>query len=195
VAVYITSDILREVEEKYGVPEEVVLGYEMTRIEFDVVRRSQKHGRAHDVTLFIIEQGRVVVIKKPMYPDGAYRAPSGGVAPGEPFEEGALREAYEETGLLVALERCLFKIKVRFTCAGDFIDWTSYVFTARAIGGRLQPVDTHEIVEARFASVEELRGPVKSALLRSGSTGLKYRSDLNDLVLARLINDGLLTTA
>ena len=116
---YITSDILKEIEDKYGTPEEVALSYEMTRAEFDMVRRSQKHGRAHDVTLFIIDRGGVVVIKKPMYPDGAYRAPSGGVAPGEPFEEGALREAYEETGLLVALERSLFKIKVRFTCDGS----------------------------------------------------------------------------
>jgi len=193
--VYITPDSLREIEKKYGAPEEIVLSYEMTRSEFDMVRGSQKHGRAHDVTLFIIDRGRVAVIKKPMYPDGAYRAPSGGIAPGEDFEEGALREAYEETGLLVALERYIFKVKVGFTCAGDVIDWTSYVFTARAVRGRLQPVDTHEIVEARFASVEELQGPVKSALLRSGSTGLKYRSDLNDLVLTRLGRDGVLTTA
>lgn len=192
---YIDPEIISEVARKYGAPEEVALSYEMTRTEFDMVRGSQKHGRAHDVTLFIIDQGRVVVIKKPMYPEGAYRAPSGGVEPGEPFEEGALREAYEETGLVVALERFLFRVNVAFTCAGDFIDWTSYVFSARAVGGRLQPIDTHEIVEARFASVEELRGPVKSALLASGSTGLKYRSDLSDLVLGKLVEDGALMPA
>jgi hypothetical protein len=33
--------------------------------------------------LSLIEGERVVVIKKPMYPPGAYRAPSGGVSPGE----------------------------------------------------------------------------------------------------------------
>ncbi|HYP25544.1 MAG TPA: NUDIX hydrolase [Blastocatellia bacterium] len=192
---YIDPEIISEVARKYGAPEEVALSYEMTRTEFDMVRGSQKHGRAHDVTLFIIDQGRVVVIKKPMYPEGAYRAPSGGVEPGEPFEEGALREAYEETGLVVTLERFLFRVNVAFTCAGDFIDWTSYVFSARAVGGRLQPIDTHEIVEARFASVEELRGPVKSALLASGSTGLKYRSDLSDLVLGKLVEDGALMPA
>ena len=189
---YIDSETISEVARKYGAPEEVSLSYEMTRAEFDMVRGSQKHGRAHDVTLFIIDRGRVVVIKKPMYPDGAYRAPSGGVEPGEPFEEGALREAYEETGLVVALERFLFRVNVTFTCAGDSIAWTSYVFSARVAGGRLQPVDTREIVEARFASAEELMGPVKSALLASGSTGLKYRSDLNDMVLGKLAEDGAL---
>ncbi|HVF89443.1 MAG TPA: NUDIX hydrolase [Blastocatellia bacterium] len=190
---YITAETVEELKKKFGAPEEIALSYEMARTEFDMVRRSQKHGRAHDVTLFIIDQGRVVVIKKPMYPEGAYRAPSGGIEPGEPFEEGALREAYEETGLAIALARYLFRVKVRFTCAGDSIDWTSYVFSARPAGGHLQPIDTHEIVEARFASVEELQGPIKSALLASGSTGLRYRSDLNDMVLGKLVGDGLLT--
>src|SRR5512132_2640242 len=103
---YVTAEIIREIEARYGVPDEVVWQFEMRPHEFDMVRRSQKKaGRAHDVTLFIIEGGQVVVIKKPMYPPGAYRAPSGGVEPGELFEAGARREAYEETGLAVALER------------------------------------------------------------------------------------------
>src|ERR1051325_5224299 len=96
---YVTAEAIREVEEKYGVPSEVALAYEMKPVEFDMVRRSQKFGRAHDVTLFIREGGRIVVIRKPMYPPGAYRAPSGGIAPGGRFEDGGIREALEETGL------------------------------------------------------------------------------------------------
>ena len=183
---FITTEIISEVEKRYGTPDEVTLAYEMTPREFEMVRRSQKHERAHDVTLFIRRAGYVVVIKKPMYPPGAYRAPSGGINPGEPFEDGALREAYEETGLEVALERYMLRARVAFTCEGRVINWTTHVLTARIEGGALQPVDTHEIVEARFASIEELRGSIRQALLDSGSTGLRYRAELGDLVLDAL---------
>src|SRR5215216_3548669 len=187
---YITKEAIRVVEEKYGVPSVAALEYEMTPVEFDMVRRSQKHRRAHDVTLYIIEDDRIVVIKKPLYPPGTYRAPSGGIAPGEPFEDGAIREAYEETGLHIALEKYILRAEVKFTIPGDAIDWTTHVLTARPTGGILQPVDTHEIVEARLATVEDLLGSLKDAMLASGSTGLRYRAELNDLVVARLAEEG-----
>jgi 8-oxo-dGTP diphosphatase len=190
---YITPEVVRELEEKYGRPSEVILSYEMTPREFGMVRGSQKFGRAHDVTLFIIKDESIVVIKKPMYPPGAYRAPSGGVAPGERFEDGAIREAYEETGLHVALEDYVLRTLVKFTCRGDAINWTSHVFTARPTGGILQPIDTHEIVEARWAAVGELMGSMRDALLASGSTGLAYRAELNDIVMAKLIENGYIT--
>jgi 8-oxo-dGTP pyrophosphatase MutT (NUDIX family) len=183
---FITDEIIRAVEEKFGAAEEVKLAYEMTEREFEMVRGSQKHGRAHDVTLFIVRADYIVVIKKPMYPEGAYRAPSGGINPGEPFEEGALREAYEETGLQIALDKYVLRTRVAFTCEERVINWTSHIFTARIVEGMLQPIDTHEIVEARFASFDELRGRIKKALLNSGSTGLRYRAELSDMVLEKI---------
>jgi len=195
VLMYITAEIIGELEKRYGVPDEVTWQFAMSPREFDMVRRSQKHQRAHDVTLFIIDGEQVVVIKKPMYPPGAYRAPSGGVDPGEAFETGALREAYEETGLEVALERYVVRARVQFTCAGEKIDWVSHVFSAHPTGGRLEPIDTHEIVEARFATVAEILGAMREAMLASGSTGLRYRAQLQDVVVARLIAIGRLRVA
>ncbi|MEN3334197.1 MAG: hypothetical protein V7641_3562 [Blastocatellia bacterium] len=192
---YITAEIIGELEQRYGVPDEVTWQFEMLPREFDIVRRSQKHDRAHDVTLFIIEGEQIVVIKKPFYPPAVYRAPSGGVAPGEAFEAGALREGYEETGLEVALERYIVRARVQFTCAGDQIDWVSHIFSAHPTGGKLEPIDTHEIVEARFATIDEILGPMREAMLASGSTGLRYRAQLQDVIIARLIAMGRLRTA
>lgn len=189
---YVTNEMIDDIEARFGVPEEVAWEFEMLPREWDMVRSSQKHGRAHDVTLFIIEGQQVVVIKKPMYPAGAYRAPSGGIDPGEPFDSGAAREAHEETGLIIALERYIFRAKVDFTCSGRTINWVSHVLTAHSIGGTLEPIDTHEIVEARFASVEEMLGPMREAMLASGSTGLRYRVELQDAVIGRLIAMGRL---
>ncbi|HEY7545465.1 MAG TPA: NUDIX hydrolase [Blastocatellia bacterium] len=180
-------------ERRYGVPDEVRREYEMTGREFDMVSRSRKHGRSHDVTLFIIDNDSIVVIKKPMYPPGAYRAPSGGIAPGEDFEAGALREAYEETGLHVAIEKYILRAFVRFTHQIDAIDWTTHVFSARPCGGALQPIDTHEIVEARLATFEELTGSIREVLLKTESTGLRYRAELGDIVLNRLIEMGAIS--
>lgn len=187
---YITAEAISEIERRYGSPSEIHLTYEMTAPEFETVRRSQKHGRAHDVTFFIVQSNKIVVIKKPMYPPGAYRAPSGGISPGERFEDGVIREAYEETGLEIKLESYLFRFRVKFTCEQNTIDWTTHVFSATATGGRLEPIDTHEIVEARLASTAELGGAIREALLRSGSTGLRYRAELNDIVVDRLIERG-----
>ena len=192
---YITAEIIGELEGRYGVPEEVRWQFEMLPREFDMVRRSQKHDRAHDVTLFIIEGEQVVVIKKPAYPPAVYRAPSGGVAPGEAFEVGALREAYEETGLTIEMERYVVRARVRFTCAGEKIDWVSHVFSAHPTGGSLAPIDTHEIAEARFATIAEMLGPMREAMLASGSTGLRYRARLQDVVIARLVATGRLRAA
>ena len=183
---YISAETIHELEHKFGAPREVYLAYEMTKSELDAVRRSQKHGRAHDVTLFIFSEGRLVVIRKPMYPPGAYRAPSGGIEPGEPFEQGAIREAREETGLVVSLDKYILRARVKFSHGDKSIDWTSHVFLASPIGGELAPVDTHEIVEARLVRTHDLIGPIRKALLASGSTGLRYRSDLNDIVMQEL---------
>jgi 8-oxo-dGTP pyrophosphatase MutT (NUDIX family) len=190
--VYISPEAIHEIERKYGTPEEVSFRYEMTEKEFNAVLRSQKDGRAHDVTLFIVESANIVVIKKPMYPPGAYRAPSGGVEPGEDFESGALREAYEETGLSVALHRYILRSRVRFTHSDQVIDWVSHVFSANALSGTLDPIDTDEIVEARFASREDLLGSIRQALISSGSTGLRYRAALTDAVMATMMKQGLI---
>ena len=201
---YITAETIGQLEKKYGHPQKLSFAYAMTQSELEVVLASQKHGRAHDVTLFIFDHCdhsaggnsdddvRVVVIRKPMYPPGAYRAPSGGVSPGELFEQGALREAYEETGLVVSLEEYIIRASVCFSSGGRSIDWTSHVFTSSCAGGRLDPIDTHEIAEARWVTVAEMMGSIRSALLASGSTGLRYRSDLADAVVRRLAHDRLL---
>jgi 8-oxo-dGTP diphosphatase len=206
---YISPDIIREIEQKYGTPEELSFAYEMTQTEFEAVRASQKHGRAHDVTLFIFDRGdhgargnqgargvhdddgRMVVIRKPMYPPGAYRAPSGGVSPDESFEHGALREAYEETGLMVSLEKYILRARVCFSNGDRSIDWTSHVLTSSSAGGELNPIDTHEIAEARWVTVAEMMGSIRDALLASGSTGLRYRSELADAAVRKLTEERL----
>jgi 8-oxo-dGTP pyrophosphatase MutT (NUDIX family) len=206
---YVTAEIIREVEQRYGTPVEIAREYEMTAEQLGIVRLGTKHGRCHDVTLVIVDDERnLVVTRKPSYPPGAFRAPSGGIEPGESFDDGAIREAKEETGLDIVLEKYLIRAKVRFRRLGfrpapfhpdergrgrvptyessDVIDWTTHVLQARPTGGTLQPLDTREIVEARKATIAEITGPIREALLASGKPGLRYRAELDGLAIELL---------
>ncbi len=50
---YIDEAMMRGMEEKFGRPEVLRLTQMITPGEMALVRGSQKHGRAHDITLFI----------------------------------------------------------------------------------------------------------------------------------------------
>ncbi|GAB4331957.1 MAG: hypothetical protein Kow0099_03550 [Candidatus Abyssubacteria bacterium] len=180
---YVTDDIVKELERKYGVPEVLHLRQDMVAEEFEVLIRSMKYNRAHDVTMFIFKGDCLIAIRKHMHPHGVYRAPSGGLMPGEDFEKGTLREAYEETGTLIELQRYILRVHVTFSHNNQEVPWTSHVFTAKHLSGELKPIDTKEIAEVREVSLSELQGPIRERLLSSGSGGLAYRAILTDKVV------------
>jgi ADP-ribose pyrophosphatase YjhB (NUDIX family) len=183
---YVSEQAIRDIELKYGKPEVTRLRQGMIDVEYDLLIRSMKHNRAHDITLFIFLGSDVVAISKHMHPEGVYRAPSGGLNPGEDFEEGALREAYEETGSIVALNKYILRVHVVFTHCGQEVPWTSHVFTAKHVSGELRPIDTEEIAEVKLVTLEELQGAIRDNLLASGSGGLAYRAALTDKVVELL---------
>ena len=144
-----------------------------------------RNGRRHDVTLFISneEKDKIVVIRKPSYPKGVYRPPSGGIEPGEDFEIGARREAYEETGLEIKLQKYALRSHVDLAFEDEIVAWASHVLAARVIGGRLEPVDKKEIAGVRWATINELRTDLLVRLQQSDSSGLQYRAELQDATL------------
>jgi ADP-ribose pyrophosphatase YjhB (NUDIX family) len=177
---YVDAKLIKEVEDKFGRPRVLHLEHEIGDKELAFVRATQNHGRAHDVTLFIFDDDQLALIRKPMFQRPIFRAPSGGLNPGESFEEGAKREALEETGLEIELEEYLLRIHVRFTGDDDYLDWTSHIFKAQAVGGKLEARDTREIAETKYGTTEELQGPIRQALLDNGGRLLAYRVALTD---------------
>lgn len=163
--------------DKYGRPDYLTTVQEMTPEELEIVRSSMKNGRSHDITLYIRKDNGFIFIAKPFYPTGLYRAPSGGILPGEDFETGAKREAREETGVDIELDEYVLRIGVRFQSDDDYIDWVSYVFTANYTSGEIKPLDNHEIKEARLILPEEIP-TFMNLMLESGSGGLRYRAYL-----------------
>jgi ADP-ribose pyrophosphatase YjhB (NUDIX family) len=142
--------------------------------------------RTHDVTLFIVSDGRIALIRKHPFPPDVWRPPGGGVRPGEDFEEAARREALEETGADVELERYLVATDATFTCGHRRLNWATHVFSARTATEGLAARDTDEIAAVRWGTLEELAGPLRERLLATGRAFWRYRVALHDAALAAL---------
>jgi 8-oxo-dGTP pyrophosphatase MutT (NUDIX family) len=166
---------------RYGQPEEASFEIPVPEEEFRFIRSTQRNGRRHDVTVYAFKADEVIVIAKHFYPPGMYRAPSGGIAPGESFEEGTAREMMEETGTQIMLERFLLQSHVTFTSPLGDIPWVSFVFQAQYLAGDFRFTDTREIREVRTARLEEFIefGKIMRTLDKGG---LHYRAALHETV-------------
>lgn len=183
---YVTEAMLETAARRWGRPRRITLALEISEAERDLVRGSRRDDRSHDVTLFIRRGDLFAVIAKPSFPEGAWRAPSGGLHVGEDLEAGARREALEETGLAVDLERFLLRIDATFRCGDAVEPWHTYVFLSRAVSGEIDPRDTREISAARWAGRGEIQGPIRDALLASGRGLFRYRVALTDATFAEI---------
>jgi len=172
---------------QYGRPHMREFRFEVPQREVERIRSSQKNGRNHDVTLYIRKDNQVIVIAKHFYPPGMYRAPSGGLHPGEDFDSGIAREVGEEAGCRISLDRFLLQTAVTFRNDCDSIFWRSFVFLADYQSGDFQYTDTHEIREVRLADWSEFESFAR--IMRALDIGgLHYRAALHETV-AKLLSE------
>ena len=129
---------------------------------------------------------RIALIRKPHFADGIWRPPGGGIKPGEDFVDGAVREALEETGLDVTLDRYLVAANAIFRHDGNKLDWHTHVFLATTPDETLAPRDDAEIAGARWGTKTELAGSLRERLLETGHALWRYRVALHDAALSAL---------
>jgi ADP-ribose pyrophosphatase YjhB (NUDIX family) len=183
--VHVTDEILTPLRERYGEPIELEWAGEISEREHALATYNPR--RRHDVTLFILDPAdRIALIRKPPFAEGVWRPPGGGIKPGEDFVAGAEREALEETGLRVTLDRYLVDASASFVHASQELPWRTHVFSARTAESVLAPRDGDEIAGARWGTLEELAGPLRERLLATGHAFWRYRVALHDAALAAL---------
>ena len=178
---YVTDEMIARMAALYGKPRRVGFVFDVTERELQRIRRSQKKGRNHDVTVYIRKDERLIVIAKHSYPPGLYRVPSGGLRPRESFVEGIKREMTEEAGCEIGLDRFLLRTAVTFTCGNDSIAWRSFVFTADFVRGDFEFTDRREIREVRLAEWHEFEA-FGRIMRRTDIGGFHYRAALHDAV-------------
>ncbi|NLD42817.1 MAG: NUDIX hydrolase [Chloroflexi bacterium] len=88
--------------------------------------------------------GLILLHTKGFYPAGTFRMLTGGVRPGEDLLAAAAREAREETGLQVTIERFLGIIHHLFVHRGDSVALDSYILLAVGPGEAPHPADEDE---------------------------------------------------
>jgi ADP-ribose pyrophosphatase YjhB (NUDIX family) len=183
--VHVDEAVLADVRARYGKPVVLPWSGEISDREWAIATHNPT--RTHDVTLFILDPSeRLALIRKPHFTEGVWRPPGGGVKQGEDFAAGAVREALEETGLHVTLERYLVASDALFTNAGRELRWRTHVLLARTDDETLVPGDPDEIAAARWGTMEELASTLRDTLLATGRAFWRYRVKLHDAAIAAM---------
>jgi 8-oxo-dGTP pyrophosphatase MutT (NUDIX family) len=103
--VHVDEAVLAPLRDRYGEPVRLEWEGEISEREHSLA--TSNPNRTHDVTLFIFNGERLALIRKHGFEPDIWRPPGGGVKPGEDFVAGVQREALEETGLRIELQRYL----------------------------------------------------------------------------------------
>lgn len=99
-------------------------------------------------------EGRLLLVRRGKEPQrGRWTVPGGSVEPGETLEQAAVREAFEETGARVRVERELGTVLV--PGPGDLV-YEVHDFAAAREGGEVRAGDDADAV--RWVRPEELPG-------------------------------------
>lgn len=119
------------------------------------------------VAVVVEQDGKVALQRRTIDPGmGLWTFPSGYVDRGEPVEEAAVREAWEEVGLRVQLDRLLGV----YSSPGETVVLT--VFVATPESGTLQSLDENDAV-GFFApdSLPDLAFPNDDAIIKTWRSG------------------------
>jgi 8-oxo-dGTP pyrophosphatase MutT (NUDIX family) len=181
-------------KERYGEP---LVWQRTLEVSAETVEywRNLADRRVAEVVLLVRRpDGRLLLHTKAFYPPGAYRLMSGGIHPGEDVAEAALREAAEETGLQVRIERFVGILRQRFVHEGEEAAFTSCLFLLAEEGGKLGNHDAdEEITDYREIAPEELPAVAEAleALPPDWADWGRFRAAAHRMAACALLGDAL----
>ncbi|MER2599535.1 MAG: NUDIX hydrolase [Caldilineales bacterium] len=160
----ITDDQLGALAARYGEPlhRTVECAMDETLFLSRFLRAEPRRGEA----VLLIEQpdGRLLLHRKAHYGSNHFRLLTGGIRMGEAVDTAALREAQEETGLMVEIVRLPAVIHTMLSFAEIRLPFTSYLFHLRAAAA---PVWAQDGEAAEFSTCLPNELPAVAATLRA----------------------------
>jgi ADP-ribose pyrophosphatase YjhB (NUDIX family) len=153
----INPEEIEQLSRQYGPIERRGYSLEVSKRNFEDWQGEVVEKRRGEVVLVVKRPAGVILHTKDFYPPGTYRLPSGGVKWGESVLSALHREAQEEMGLEIEVERFLGLLEYEFRCQEETMPFVSYVFLVREAGGELAPQDEEEhILSFRQVPLAEL---------------------------------------
>jgi 8-oxo-dGTP pyrophosphatase MutT (NUDIX family) len=177
---------------RFGEPVRRCYHYQVTESSWRdwETRRSKRAGEV--VLLLRRKGGHYLVHTKGFYPQGVYRLLSGGIKPGEDLVAAVLREAHEETGLRVDVQRFLASAEHCFAWQDRCQRFASYLFLLSEQGGVLGSKDPAEAIsdfrEVPLASLEEMARNLESLSPEWSDWGC-FRASMHHLAVEVLRDD------
>lgn len=113
------------------------------------------------ITLVVDDDGRALLGRRAIWPEGWFSTLAGFVEPGETFEQAVVREVAEEAGVTLDVTR----VQYRATQPWPFPSSLMIAFTAHTHAQPTTP-DGEEIVETRWFSREEFAAAAEAGDLR-----------------------------
>jgi 8-oxo-dGTP pyrophosphatase MutT (NUDIX family) len=181
---HVDEAMLAPLRKVYGEPAILTWEGEISEAEHGLATYNPR--RRHDVTIFITNGERLALIRKPHFDEGVWRPPGGGIKPGEDPVAAMEREALEETGLRIEVRRYLVLARALFLYRPADVPWRTHVFHATTRDTAIEARDLEEIEAARWGTLEELAGPLRTRLLTTGRAFWRYRVALHDAALEAL---------
>ncbi|WP_289142329.1 NUDIX domain-containing protein [uncultured Brevibacillus sp.] len=133
------------------------------------------------VTVVVEHQGRILLIREKTGGEPCYSLPGGNVEYVETIPEATRREVWEETGLLVSMERLLW-VDDRISHSGEGKHTIAVAVLAKLMGEETEPIpgglDDEEIEWAGWVSLDDWR------------TLPLYHDAWRELVISALANPG-----
>jgi len=183
---------LERAVERYGRPAVRRYTYRVGRRFFDDSKSDTKVRVAEVIILLRRRNGNYLVHTKAFYPEGVYRLMSGGIKPGEDLLASLRREAREETGLCVRIERFLGILHYEFIWGDDRVAFASYLFLVGEMGGVLRCNDAHEQItgfrEVTLADIASLARQLE-ALPEDWADWGRFRAAAHRMVVEGLARD------
>ncbi|GCE46988.1 ADP-ribose pyrophosphatase YjhB (NUDIX family) [Thermosporothrix hazakensis] len=149
----IQAELIR-LADHYGKPL-IHTAYLESGSNFEPLNKADRYG---EVCMVIRRpNGRLLTMKKDIYPPEAYRLLTGGIHHGEAIFDALLRETQEETGLQVEVRRFLAVVIYHTSDSGEKPAFFTFAFLLDETGGVLGALDEDERIENyREVKPEEL---------------------------------------